>query len=154
MRRPLSSGVLLCAAVLLSAWALWDARPAVPDEGGYTETPSSQYLALLPDGEEKRRFILDCTGCHVWTEDWVRGPGGFPRSGQEWSSSVGKMLGLFGQGSGFPIISSWPDPDDLGREGVVRLGRAITRWSRRSVRAGEDGRGGHGRRTPSATTPR
>lgn len=74
----------------------------------------SAWLAMLPDGETKRRFILDCTGCHVWTGDWVRGPGGAERDAAAWSVSVRKMLGMFGQGTGFPIISSWPDPDVLG----------------------------------------
>ena len=76
--------------------------------------PGSAFLALLPDGEMKRRFILDCTGCHVWTEDWVRGPGGEIRDAAAWIASVQKMVEMFGQGTGFPIISSWPDPGILG----------------------------------------
>jgi virginiamycin B lyase len=82
--------------------------------GGETQAaPGSAYLAMLPDGETKRRFILDCTGCHVWTEDWVRGAGGEIRDAAAWSASVRKMTDMFGQGTGFPIISSWPDPDVL-----------------------------------------
>lgn len=76
--------------------------------------PGAAWLALLPDGETKRRFILDCTGCHVWTEDWARGPRGEVRSAAAWSTSIRKMVEMFGQGTGFPIISSWPDPDSLG----------------------------------------
>ncbi|UCF20542.1 MAG: hypothetical protein JSU87_03780 [Gemmatimonadota bacterium] len=76
--------------------------------------PGSAFLALLPDGEMKRRFIIDCTGCHVWTADLVRGPGGEVRDAGAWSASVAKMIRMFGQGTGFPIISSWPDPELLG----------------------------------------
>ncbi len=76
--------------------------------------PASAFLALLPGGEMKRRYILDCTGCHVWTADWVRGPDGAVRDAASWSGSITKMIGMFGQESGFPIISSWPDPEVLG----------------------------------------
>jgi hypothetical protein len=30
----------------------------------FTDAPSSAFLNTLPDGEDKRSFILDCTGCH------------------------------------------------------------------------------------------
>ncbi|MCK9284023.1 MAG: carboxypeptidase regulatory-like domain-containing protein [Rhodocyclaceae bacterium] len=39
---------------------------------------SSEFLALLPDGEDKRRFILNCTSCHeiahsrIWKDGKVR----------------------------------------------------------------------------------
>ncbi len=39
---------------------------------------SSQLLALLPEGEQKRRFIMDCTSCHeinharVWKDGVIR----------------------------------------------------------------------------------
>ena len=76
--------------------------------------PGSAYLSLLPDGEMKRQFILDCTGCHVWTEDWVLDRQGGIRDRAAWSAAVQDMLNRYGQGTGFPIISSWPDPVELG----------------------------------------
>jgi len=39
---------------------------------------SSGWLARLPDGETKRKFLLDCTGCHQFDERIAR-PGGTPR---------------------------------------------------------------------------
>ena len=36
---------------------------------------SSAWLSLLPDGEAKRKFILDCTGCHQFDEKIARPQG-------------------------------------------------------------------------------
>ncbi|MCA9739507.1 MAG: hypothetical protein R3E98_03845 [Gemmatimonadota bacterium] len=87
---------------------------ATPPGATRAALPGSAWLGLLPDGEIKRRFILDCTGCHVWNERWVRDAEGRPRNAAAWGASIEKMLGLFGQGTGFPIISSWPEPAVLG----------------------------------------
>ena len=76
------------------------------------QTQRPPYPAL-PDGERKRRFILDCTGWQVWTAGWVRRPGGEIRNAAACSASVQKMIDMFGQGTGFPIISSWPIPMPL-----------------------------------------
>jgi virginiamycin B lyase len=109
MRVAIVLALILVAGAVVAAPGPPD---SFPDQG--VSPPGSAYLALLPDGEMKRRFILDCTGCHVWTRDWVQLPdGGYPDSGS-WSASVQKMLAMFGQGTGFPIISSWPDPIELG----------------------------------------
>ena len=40
---------------------------------------SSAWLTLLPDGETKRKFILDCTGCHQFNESRAL-QNGAPRS--------------------------------------------------------------------------
>ena len=66
---------------------------------------SNDWLALLPDGEEKRSFILDCTGCHQLDERMTRN-GDRARSREEWVTSVNKMLGFAGATTGFPIISA------------------------------------------------
>ena len=42
---------------------------------GWEQAPSSAYLSLLPDGETKRRFILDCAGCHPFDGTIVRRAG-------------------------------------------------------------------------------
>lgn len=65
---------------------------------------SSAYLSLLPDGEEKRRFILDCTGCHQF-DAGVAFPGGKPRGEADWHTRVAQMVSMFGAQSGFPIIA-------------------------------------------------
>ncbi|HSA55697.1 MAG TPA: hypothetical protein VLE53_08330 [Gemmatimonadaceae bacterium] len=66
--------------------------------------PSSAWLGLLPEGETKRKFILDCTGCHqfdaprAWAGERARPPA-------EWEASVSKMLGWAGATTGFPVIA-------------------------------------------------
>jgi hypothetical protein len=59
------SRVALRASLMLAstASAQSELTPAGRDLGHAT---AAQLLRLLPDGEEKRRFILDCTGCHTF----------------------------------------------------------------------------------------
>jgi len=71
---------------------------------------SSDWLSLLPEGEEKRRFILDCTGCHQIDDQIVRA-NGRPRTQGEYKEMVDKMLGFAGSTTGFPVIGH-------GRESV------------------------------------
>ena len=79
----------------------WTAPPEAP--------PSSAFLQLLPEGEEKRRFILDCTGCHVLDER-IAFPGGKARTREEWETAVHRMLGYAGAETPFPVISADRDP--------------------------------------------
>jgi virginiamycin B lyase len=75
-----------------------------------TTAPSSAWLGLLPDGAEKRQFIIDCTGCHQF--DAVRAiPGGTARSEADWNEAVRRMLGFAGPSSGFPVISAAQTPE-------------------------------------------
>jgi hypothetical protein len=69
------------------------ARPSPPS--------SAEWLALLPDGEEKRRFILDCTGCHQFDEHTAL-TNGRPRTRDEWHAAVARMLTYAGATTGFP----------------------------------------------------
>ena len=72
--------------------------------------PSSAWLAQLPDGPEKRQFIIDCTGCHQF--DVVRTlPGGSARTEAQWAEAVRRMLGFAGPTSGFPVISAHQAPE-------------------------------------------
>ncbi len=75
---------------------------------------SSAYLALLPDGPEKRRFIVDCTGCHTF-DARTAFPSGSPRSVESWVERIGSMHDRFGRGTGFPIIADPGSPDSLAR---------------------------------------
>ena len=68
-----------------------------------TARRSSDWLSLLPDGEEKRRFILDCTGCHQ-IDDQIARPGGRPRTAAEFGERVTQMLSFAGSTTGFPVI--------------------------------------------------
>jgi streptogramin lyase len=72
--------------------------------------PSSSVLALLPDGEEKRRFILDCTGCHQ-LEPQRAFVGGAARSATDWSTIIHRMNGMAGATTGFPVISAYRDAE-------------------------------------------
>lgn len=81
------------------------AAPPVPP-------PSRAYLALLPDGPAKRRFIIDCTGCHVF-DGSVAFPEGTPRSRESWHERITSMYARFARGTGFPIIPDPASPDSL-----------------------------------------
>src|SRR4029078_13035908 len=51
---------------------------------------SADSRGLLPDGEAKRKFILDCTGCHQFNESRAlqNGP---PRSASQWAADVSRV---------------------------------------------------------------
>jgi len=72
--------------------------------------PSSAWLALLPDGQVKSRFIIDCTNCHQFDATMALAEGR-ERTREEWVESVEKMLGLAGASTGFPIMSAGRHPD-------------------------------------------
>jgi len=68
------------------------------------ESASAAWLAVLPDGDEKRRFVLDCTGCHQF-DARIAMPGGTPRTEAGWTEAVDRMLRYAGATSPFPVIS-------------------------------------------------
>lgn len=61
-------------------------------------------------GEEKRRFILDCTGCHQ-LDDQIARPDGRARTAAEFKERIDQMLSFAGSTTGFPVI--WHDHDAL-----------------------------------------
>ena len=85
---------------------------ASPIVGGELPSPpsSAEWLALLPDGEEKRRFILDCTGCHQFDERNAR-VNGKPRTRDEWYAVVARMMTYAGATTRFPVISAYRNAD-------------------------------------------
>jgi streptogramin lyase len=84
--------------------------PIITPVDTISTAPSSAWLSLLPDGQEKRQFIIDCTGCHQF--DVVRAlPGGRARTAAEWTEAVRRMLGFSGPSSGFPVISAHQTPE-------------------------------------------
>jgi virginiamycin B lyase len=89
------------------------ARGAAPGRPAAADTTlglsSAELLALLPDGETKRRFVLDCTGCHQ-LDTRVAYPGGRARTEAEWEAAVARMLGYAGATTRFPVISHTRDP--------------------------------------------
>lgn len=113
---PKASHLLVGTAVVVGSLAMIAARahdPAAPAPFSYLSAErgmtSSAYLALLPDGETKRRFILDCTGCHQFDALHAMA-GGANRSRESWFDAIDRMLSFAGASSGFPIISASRDP--------------------------------------------
>jgi virginiamycin B lyase len=92
-----------------------------PAADTFAQLPSASLLALLPEGEAKRRFALDCTGCHQFDQRVVR-PGGKARSREDWVARVTQMLSFAGHTSSFPIIAPGRDPDSTARWLVRYLG--------------------------------
>ena len=71
---------------------------------------SAAVLAMLPDGEAKRGFLLDCTGCHQM--DVARAfPNGRARTRDEWRTIIARMMSFAGWQAGFPIMSADLDAD-------------------------------------------
>jgi virginiamycin B lyase len=66
--------------------------------------PSSLYLGLLPDGDDKRQFILDCTGCHPLDRKTLA-KDGRPKSREDWVTRTNQMLMFAGAKTLFPIMS-------------------------------------------------
>ena len=99
-----------------------------PTANLFAQMPASAFLALLPDGEEKRAFILDCAGCHQFDQRIVA-PGAQLRSHASWVSRIDQMIGFAGASTPFPIIS----PSRTARSGaqsglkaIVLAGNSIT----------------------------
>lgn len=125
-----AAGVLaICAVVALQP----DSGERPTDAGIVLDTTrpaASDWLALLPDGEEKQRFIRDCTGCHGFGEPYSR-PAGGPRGAAGWAEVVERMLGYAGPNSGFRLIGADRDSAStaawlalhLDPKSVVRLPR-------------------------------
>ena len=64
----------------------------------------SAFLAALPEGEEKRKLILDCMGCHPMNQRVVYKEGvAFDEAG--YKASVDKMLTFSGASTMFPVMS-------------------------------------------------
>ena len=75
-----------------------------PGEVTPADVSSGSFLALLPDGPEKRRFMLDCTGCHV-LDARIALLEGRPRTAAEWAEATERMLGYAGASTAFPVIA-------------------------------------------------
>jgi hypothetical protein len=89
--------VLLGATAAVIASASAPPVPAsVPRRSAAPPPRSSAWLSRLPDGEAKRKFILDCTGCHQFDQKIAR-PEGTPRTEAQWAEAVTRMLGTPGR---------------------------------------------------------
>lgn len=98
----------LPASLILASTA--STQSAAPPAGRDLSTASaSQLLRLLPDGDEKRRFVLDCTGCHTF-DARIAAPAGRARTSVQWDSATHRMLQYAGATSNFPVISAAREP--------------------------------------------
>ena len=108
-------------------------NPAVPVARDTTTPTASAWLGLLPDGPTKRRFILDCTGCHQFDARMAM-PQGKPRTRSDWAAAVTRMLGFAGPTTGFPVISAAQSPESTAAWVHTSLaGRVPARSARSSM---------------------
>jgi streptogramin lyase len=111
--RPLRVPRFALAASLFST-SIASAQSATPSVGrDLSSASASQLLRLLPDGEEKRRFTLDCTGCHTF-DARIAALSGRGRTSVEWDSATHRMLRYAGATSNFPVISAAREPASTG----------------------------------------
>ncbi len=94
--------VLASAGVALVATAQPPDGPPVWNQT-LDQPTSSAILGTLPDGEAKRRLVLDCTGCHQLNLRTAY-PTGTARTADDWEATVTRMLRYGSARGGFPVI--------------------------------------------------
>ncbi|MGZ8378555.1 MAG: Vgb family protein [Gemmatirosa sp.] len=131
-RRRSAAALLVLSALATAGVALVaSAQEGPPVWNQPLDQPtSSAVLATLPDGAEKRRFVLDCTGCHQLGVRTAY-PTGAARDAADWEATVTRMLRYGSARGGFPVIHD-------GREA-----RATADWLARHLPA----------RPPAAVAP-
>lgn len=77
----------------------------VPDPAFLRTLPSSQWLTLLPEGERKREFTVNCGTCHELSYDRVM-IDDRPRTEEEWLAAIAMMRAM----DAYEVIP--PDFDD------------------------------------------
>src|SRR5690606_2671353 len=82
---------------------------------------SSAFVALLPDGEEKRKFLLDCAGCHQFDKRIVSFQGRL-KGREQWVERIRQMLSFAGADTGFPIMSPSRDAERTADWLVAHVG--------------------------------
>lgn len=105
----LTCALCSCDAIRADSPAGDDARPTavaarLDAADAVRQATSADVLAMLPDGEEKRRFIIDCTNCHVMDSASVL-IDGVIRSQAQWEETVARMLGYAGADTDFPVMT-------------------------------------------------
>lgn len=81
------------------------ARAEVTLAGSRAVPTSADWLGALGDSVEKRKFVLDCTGCHQIDAVHML-KDGRPRSVQQWTADIDRMLSFAGASTGFPVIAA------------------------------------------------
>jgi virginiamycin B lyase len=103
-----AKGACLSALALAGCAGRPEPESVSSTAGGAAWSPASsaEWLALLPDGAEKRRFVLDCTGCHQFDEQTARA-NRRARTRDEWQAAVARMMTYAGATTRFPVISAY-----------------------------------------------
>ncbi|HEX2078140.1 MAG TPA: hypothetical protein VHG08_10540 [Longimicrobium sp.] len=114
MRHAFLPAGLVLASLALAASTHAGPPRSTPSSGAQADPGAGAVLAQLPDGEFKRRFVLDCTGCHQ-LDTRTAYPGGRARTAEEWEEAIRRMVGFAGAGTPFPIISAERDPAETAR---------------------------------------
>lgn len=83
---------------------------------------SADWLSLLPDGVEKRQFILDCTNCHVVDRRFAFAAD-TPRSRAGWTAAVDRMLSYAGAHTAFPVMT-------VGRDAAATADWVVAHFTR------------------------
>jgi virginiamycin B lyase len=65
-------------------------------------------MSGLPEGQQKRRFAVDCMGCHQMNASLIT-KDGKPLDREGWVASVNKMLSFSGFKTSFPVMSPGRD---------------------------------------------
>ena len=83
---------------------------AAPDTS--TVVVSADWLATLPDSEEKRWLVLQCTGCHAIDDETLMVDGA-PRTRAGWVEAIRRMESFSGAETDFPILSRSLDAEAM-----------------------------------------
>ena len=100
----------LPAVAGLIVLGLVTARLVPAQEEPPADAQASLLLGLLPDSPEKRKFILDCMGCHSLNRR-ILYPEGILLDEAAHKASVDKMLSFSGANTMFPVMSPERDAD-------------------------------------------
>lgn len=84
--------------------------------------PASVLMKALPDGEEKRRLVVDCMGCHQFNQRIIFNMEGKPLDEAGWATSTEKMIGFSGPATSFPILP----PDRQSKTTASWLAQQLT----------------------------
>lgn len=106
---PVAVAAIVTASAAYSRPPQSQSDPVLLNVSQGSTATSSAWLSLLPEGEAKRKFVLDCTGCHQFDEK-IAMAAGKPRTEAEWVEAVSRMLGYAGATTSFPVIAADRDP--------------------------------------------
>jgi streptogramin lyase len=107
-----------------------------------TELSSARFLNVMKMDTDKRRFILDCTGCHVLNER-ITHVNGRPRTRDEWLAVTKRMMERYGQQSEYPVIGPWRNADstaDYMMKALSQLESSASRGVRPELATGDAAR--------------